>query len=47
MLRSMTGYGRSTIVEDSYEVTAEVKALNSKYADISIRMPSQLSSLAR
>ena len=45
MLRSMTGYGRSTIVEDSYEVTAEVKALNSKYADISIRMPSQLSSL--
>ena len=45
MLKSMTGFGTSNIVKNSYEVTVEIKALNSKYADISIRMPSQLSIL--
>lgn len=41
----MTGYGMSSTIKDNYEVTTEIKALNSKYADISIRMPSQLSAL--
>ena len=45
MLKSMTGFGTSNIVNENYEVTVEIKALNSKYADISIRMPSQLSTL--
>jgi uncharacterized protein (TIGR00255 family) len=45
MIKSMTGYGSATISDDKYEVNIEVKTLNSKFADVSVRLPSQLSSL--
>jgi uncharacterized protein (TIGR00255 family) len=45
MLKSMTGYGLGRISKDNYEITAEIKALNSKFADVSVRIPAQWSSL--
>ena len=45
MLKSMTGYGLGSVSKDNYEITAEVKTLNSKFADVSVRIPGQWSSL--
>ncbi len=39
MLRSMTGFGRSKGQENGYNVTVEVKSLNSKFLDAQIRIP--------
>ena len=45
MLKSMTGYGLGSVSKDNYEITAEIKTLNSKFADVSVRIPAQWSSL--
>ena len=45
MLKSMTGYGMGNTKDGNYEINTEIKSLNSKFADISVRMPSQWSSL--
>ena len=45
MLKSMTGYGLGRVSKDNYEITAEIKSLNSKFADVSVRIPAQWSSL--
>jgi len=45
MLKSMTGYGMGNAKEGNYEINAEIKSLNSKFADISVRIPAQWSSL--
>ena len=45
MLKSMTGFGLASIKNNGYEVTAEIKTLNSKFADVMVRIPSQISSL--
>lgn len=39
MLKSMTGYGISTIENTSLNVTVEIKTLNSKFLDIYCRIP--------
>ena len=39
----MTGYGSAQTNIGDYELNVEVKSLNSKFADVSIRLPSQLS----
>lgn len=39
----MTGYGSAQTNIGDYEINVEVKSLNSKFADVSIRLPSQLS----
>lgn len=39
MIRSMTGYGKHTLEMPDKTVTLEVKSLNSKQADISIKTP--------
>lgn len=39
MLRSMTGFGRSKGQKSGYNVTVEVKSLNSKFLDAQIRIP--------
>ena len=44
MVLSMTGYGKSKISNEIADVTAEVKTLNSKYLDASIKLPRMLSS---
>lgn len=45
MIRSMTGYGKGEYAEDSIQFTVEVKSVNHRYSDLSIRMPKIISSL--
>jgi len=45
MLRSMTGYGRSKYEVDSREYVVEIKSVNNRYSDISIKMPRSISFL--
>ena len=42
MPRSMTGFGRGGYSQDGKEFTVEIKTVNHRYSDISIRMPRQL-----
>lgn len=39
MIQSMTGYGKSTAELNKRKVTVEVKSLNSKQLDLSVRLP--------
>jgi uncharacterized protein (TIGR00255 family) len=43
MIKSMTGYGLAGFEDDNYVVSVEVKTLNSKFLDLSIRSPKQFS----
>ena len=43
-MKSMTGFGRSKLEENSREYIVEIKSVNHKYSDISIKMPRSLSS---
>lgn len=45
MIKSMTGYGRSNLSIDLKEYQIEIKSVNHRYLDISIKMPRQLSYL--
>ena len=45
MLRSMTGYGRGIYENDSREYIVEIKSVNNRYSDISIKMPRNISFL--
>ena len=45
MIKIMTGYGKSTLEINSRKYQVEIKSLNHRYLDISIRMPKQLSYL--
>ena len=40
MIKSMTGFGKATGEINQKKVTVEIKSLNSKQADITVRMPS-------
>ena len=42
MITSMTGFGRGEHSSSGYQVTVEVKTLNSRYLDISVRMPQSI-----
>ncbi len=44
-IRSMTGFGRSEIITDDYRVLVEIKSVNHRYLDLSIRMPRQFNAL--
>ena len=39
MLKSMTGFGRYENVTDAYKISVEMKAVNHRYLDLSIKMP--------
>lgn len=39
MIRSMTGYGKAVLETPHKKITVEVKALNSKQADVSAKLP--------
>ncbi len=39
MLQSMTGYGRSQVSSSQRKITVEIKSLNSKQFDLSVRIP--------
>ncbi len=43
MIKSMTGYGSASYEDDELLISAEVKTLNSKFLDLTIRSPRQLS----
>lgn len=43
MIKSMTGFGRGKYEKDGRNYTCEIKSVNHKYSDISIRMPRFLS----
>ena len=42
-MRSMTGYGKSKTVNESIELEIEVRSVNSRYLDLSIRIPNNIS----
>lgn len=42
MIKSMTGFGRGESSSDGFHVTVEIKTLNSRYLDISIRLPQNI-----
>ncbi len=43
MLKSMTGFGRCEIAGEDRKITVEMKAVNHRYCDISVKMPKKLS----
>lgn len=45
MLKSMTGFGRAKYEENSREYIVDIKSVNNRYSDISIKMPKNISFL--
>ena len=45
MIRSMTGYGKSTLSVDGREYQMEIKSVNHRYLDISVKMQKTISYL--
>ncbi|MBQ3601270.1 MAG: YicC family protein [Lachnospiraceae bacterium] len=45
MLKSMTGFGRFEAVSEERKLVVEIKSVNHRYSDISIRLPKKLSFL--
>ena len=39
MVRSMTGYGRAQSSVGGFELTLEIRSVNHRYLDISVRVP--------
>ena len=45
MLKSMTGFGRCENATDEYKISVEMKAVNHRYLDLSIKMPKKFNAL--
>lgn len=45
MIKSMTGYGRGKYANEGREYTVEIKAVNNRYCDISVKLPRSISYL--
>lgn len=43
MIKSMTGYGKSRVVLPDKEITVEIKSVNNRYFDLSVKAPKFLS----
>lgn len=43
MIRSMTGFGRSELTEQGMKISVEMKSVNHRYSDISIKIPKKFS----
>ena len=43
MIKSMTGFGRAENLQENRKFTVEMKAVNHRYFDVSIKMPKKLS----
>ena len=39
MVKSMTGFGRHELSTEEYRISAEMKAVNHRYLDLSVKMP--------
>ncbi len=44
-MRSMTGFGQAATATDEMNVAVEIKTVNSRYLDLKLRLPKELSSL--
>ena len=42
MIKSMTGFGRCEVAENSRKFTVEMKSVNHRYLDVNIKMPKKL-----
>ena len=42
MIKSMTGFGRCEIQETERKITVEMKSVNHRYLDVSMKMPKKL-----
>lgn len=42
MIKSMTGFGRSEVMEGTRKYTVEMKSVNHRYLDVNIKMPKKL-----
>ena len=38
-MKSMTGYGRSQVVVDGWEILIELRAVNHRYLDVNVKAP--------
>ena len=45
MIKSMTGFGRAKCEYEGREYNVEIKSVNHKYSDVSIKIPRQISYL--
>ena len=45
MVYSMTGFGRSELVDDNHKIIVEIKSVNSRFLDLSIKMPRRFNRL--
>lgn len=45
MIKSMTGFGRYELAENGKKISVEIKSVNHRYLDLSIRMPRKFNSL--
>ena len=43
MVMSMTGYGRSIMHIDDSDITVEIRSVNNRFADVSVKLPRSLS----
>ena len=46
MIKSMTGFGRAEVITKERKITVELKSVNHRYLDLSIKMPRKLVFLA-
>ena len=42
MVKSMTGYGRGEYIDEKKSITVEIKAVNHRYCDVYVKMPSDV-----
>lgn len=42
MIKSMTGFGRSEIIDEERKIVVEIKAVNHRYCDMNIKLPKKL-----
>ena len=43
MVKSMTGFGWCEVTDEQWKMTVEIKAVNHRYLDVSVKMPKKLS----
>lgn len=42
MIESMTGYGKASLLSEMFTIESEIKSINSRFLDISLRLPKTL-----
>lgn len=43
MLKSMTGFGRHEVVDEKRKIVVEIKSVNHRYSDVTVKLPKKLS----